>query len=269
MHPRIAVHGLCGWTAPLEEDLAFWANDGIDYVSVAMMKLDAAGRRAGIDKVLAADLRVAHVTVVQAFYLERPEHWERQRQALSEAVDVAKELSAERICLTAGPAGPMLADEASQAFLEAIAPVHAYAVEAGVPLGIEHNHFIRRDLSFLNSLRDAVELGQAENFEVCLEIQNCWPEGHLRRTITEGIDDIKLVQMSDWIRGDLALPTARAVLGDGDLPLKMIMGWLLEDGYAGPFEIEVVGPRIEEEGYQSAVRRSITWLESALAELGV
>jgi sugar phosphate isomerase/epimerase len=75
--------------------------------------------------------------------------------------------------------------------------------------------------------------------------------------------------MSDWIRGDLAVPTARAVLGDGDLPLKTIMSWLLQDGYTGPFEIEVVGPRIEEEGYQSAVRRSITWLESALAELGV
>jgi sugar phosphate isomerase/epimerase len=269
MHPRIVVHGLCGWTASLEEDLTFWAHDKIDYVSVAMSKLDAAGREAGVELVRASGVRVCHVVVVQAFDLERPEQWERQRQSLSEVVDTADRLDAERICLTAGSAGAMLFDEASEAFVEAIAPVRTYADEVGIPFVIEHNHIIRRDFSFLNSLRSAVEFSRDQSFDICLEVQNCWLEGHLRRTIDEGIDSIKLVQLSDWAKGDIALPTERAVLGDGDLPLTKIMGWLLEAGYQGPFEIEVVGPKIEAEGYQSAVRRSVAWLDTALAELGV
>ena len=269
MHPRIAVHGLCGWTAPLEEDLAFYKREGIDYVSVAMLKLDKVGRDEGVELVRAADLRIAHVTVTDGFDLAQPSEWERKREDLCEVIDIATRLSAERVCMSAGPAGVLLADDAAEAFVEAMAPVRTYAESAGVPLILEHNHLIRRDLSFLNSLRDVIEFGRDQHIDACLEVQNCWYEGHLQRTINDGIDLIKLMQISDWAKADIHLPTERAVMGDGDLPLKPIMRMLLDAGFEGAFEIEVVGPKIEAEGYQSAVMRSIAWLEQALGELGV
>ena len=45
--------------------------------------------------------------------------------------------------------------------------------------------------------------------------------------------------------------------GDGDIPLARIVGALLSSGYEGAFELEMVGPRIEAEGYDSAIRRGV------------
>jgi sugar phosphate isomerase/epimerase len=268
MHPRISVHGLSGSTSTLREDLDFWDSAGIDHVGIPMSKLDAAGRDLGIKQILAADLRVCHVTAVQVFDLFDPGAWERQRQALKQVVDVARVLSAERICIVAGPPGPLMAEEAAEAFTTALGPVLDYARSHGMPLAVEHNHVARRDLSFLNTLRDAIAYARPMGLKVCAEVQNFWVEFDLERTIHAGIDLIDLVQISDWIMTDSAVPPNRAVLGDGDIPLEKIIEWFLEAGYQGAFDIELVGPRIDSEGYQSAVTRSVRWLTDALDRLG-
>jgi sugar phosphate isomerase/epimerase len=48
------------------------------------------------------------------------------------------------------------------------------------------------------------------------------------------------------------------VPGDGDIPLARRVGELLAAGYAGAFEIEMVGPRIEARyERRSGVRRHV------------
>ncbi len=143
-----------------------------------------------------------------------------------------------------------------------------YARGRGVPIAVEHNHVVRRDLSFLNTLRDAVAYARSAGVKVCAEVQNFWVEYDLERTIREGIGLIDLVQISDWIMTDSAVPPNRAVLGDGDIPLEKIIEWFLKAGYQGAFDIELVGPRIDGEGYQSAVTRSVRWLTATLDRLG-
>jgi sugar phosphate isomerase/epimerase len=54
------------------------------------------------------------------------------------------------------------------------------------------------------------------------------------------------------------------VPGDGDIPLSRIIGQLLDAGYDGVFDIEIIGSRIEDEGYESAIRRSLGYLDELL-----
>jgi len=54
------------------------------------------------------------------------------------------------------------------------------------------------------------------------------------------------------------------VPGDGDIPLRRIIGWLLDAGYRGVFDLELVGPAIEAEGYRGALERSCTYLSELL-----
>jgi len=61
----------------------------------------------------------------------------------------------------------------------------------------------------------------------------------------------------------------RRVPGDGNIPLKWLFAELLEAGYAGPLEVEIIGPAITAEGAESALRRTIDYLDDLLAELGV
>ncbi len=68
--------------------------------------------------------------------------------------------------------------------------------------------------------------------------------------MADAVDVLRLVQVSDYVIGTLRTPD-RAVPGDGDIPLARIIGQLLEAGYDGVFDIELIGPRIEVEGYQT------------------
>ncbi len=49
----------------------------------------------------------------------------------------------------------------------------------------------------------------------------------------------------------------RLVPGDGEIPIGPMTTAALAAGFAGPFEIEIVGSAIEHEGYEGAVRRSV------------
>ena len=52
------------------------------------------------------------------------------------------------------------------------------------------------------------------------------------------------------------------------VPLERLLGSLLDAGYAGAIDLEILGPRIEKEGYASAIRRSLDRAGEILAHLG-
>jgi sugar phosphate isomerase/epimerase len=66
--------------------------------------------------------------------------------------------------------------------------------------------------------------------------------------------------VSDFVVGTLTTPD-RAVPGDGDIPLEHLLAQLLDAGYQGVFDLELIGPRIEAEGYEPAIRRGLAALE--------
>ena len=46
-------------------------------------------------------------------------------------------------------------------------------------------------------------------------------------------------------------------------------GMRLDAGYEGPFDLEILGPRIEEEGYRAPIARSLDRAGEMLQRLGV
>ena len=77
-----------------------------------------------------------------------------------------------------------------------------------------------------------------------------------------------LVQVSDYVLGDRTAP-CRAVPGDGAIPLERILGDVLDAGYGGVFDLELVGPRIDAEGARDRDRtRRHDELSEILDQLG-
>jgi sugar phosphate isomerase/epimerase len=62
--------------------------------------------------------------------------------------------------------------------------------------------------------------------------------------------------VSDFTVGTMAA-SQRVVIGDGDIPLRRICHALADAGYAGWYDIELLGPAIEAEGYAAVVPRAI------------
>jgi hypothetical protein len=73
--------------------------------------------------------------------------------------------------------------------------------------------------------------------------------------------------VGDYILGDRCVP-CRAIVGEGVIPLKQIFGWVLETGYQGGFDLEMIGPRIDQAGRVEALRRSGDKTGEILQELG-
>ncbi|MGZ8764419.1 MAG: sugar phosphate isomerase/epimerase family protein [Acidimicrobiia bacterium] len=267
MHPRISVSAICTFPWTLDEDLELWAADGITNVGVSVAKLERAGWNDGVARVEAAGLRVVNLIGLGPFHLADPEQWPRQRERVDHALDAADRLHAECLVFTTGPAGPLAWEDAADALERALAPMVDEAHARDLSLAIEHTNPMRVDVGFVHTLRDDIDLARRLGTGVCMEINACWAERDLGATIRDGVDALRLVQVSDFAVGTLSTPN-RLVPGDGEIPLERIIGDVLDADYAGCFDLELIGPRIDDEGYSSAIHRSVEWLTELLDRLG-
>jgi sugar phosphate isomerase/epimerase len=186
--------------------------------------------------------------------------WPEARRDLRTMISEAETIGAETVVITTGSAGQLRWDEAAVALGKVLDPVLG---ETRVPVLVEHTNQLRTDISFVHSLRDIVDLAHQLGVGVVMEVNACWMERDLPATLTAGLDVIGLVQVSDTMPGVHRTPD-RAVPGDGIIPLERVLGNVVSAGYNGAFELEFIGPRIEEEGYDSAVPRAVAALERIL-----
>jgi sugar phosphate isomerase/epimerase len=267
MHPRTSLSAISTFHWDLDRDLAFYDDAGSTNVGISAAKLDRFGWDEGATLVAGAGLRIGNLIGLGPFRLDDPSGWSAQNDRVLRAVETAAALGAECMVLTSGPAGALSWDDAADALESALTPAIAEADRRGIPLAIEHTNSLRADVGFVHTLRDAIDLARRLDIGVCAELNACWAERALGETIADGIDRIRLVQVSDYAIGTLATPD-RLVPGDGDIPLARILGQLLAAGYPGCFDLELIGPRIEAEGYERAAQRAIASLADMLASLG-
>jgi sugar phosphate isomerase/epimerase len=193
--------------------------------------------------------------------------WEPARQGMMEAIKAAKAIDAKSIYMLTGGRGPLTWEEAADAFAEAIAPCNAEAKAAGVELLIEPAPMLYAGFHLAHSARDTFQLAEIADIGVCLDLFPTWPEAGLQETIRRGASRMKLVQLGDHILGDMQVP-CRAVVGEGAIPFERLFGWILETGYEGAFDLEMIGPRITEMGPLEALRRSADATSEILEKLG-
>ena len=246
IHPRVCVSGISTWNQSIADDLALYRELGIHTMGASVRKLEA---DADVERLATSGLSVANVIGVGHAGLPR-------------ALDLAHRLSAPAVVFTTGPAGALEWEAAADRLAAALTNVPRDRAR----LCLEHTNSLRVDVSFVHTLRDAIDLARRLGIDVCMEINACWAERDLARTISTGVDRIGVVQVSDFAVGTLTTPN-RLVPGDGDVPVRRIIGQLLDAGYGGVFDLELIGPAIEAEGYRSALDRSCAYLSELLVAL--
>jgi sugar phosphate isomerase/epimerase len=267
VHPRVSLSAISTFQWDLDADLAFYERAGITAIGASLAKLEAVGVDAGVRRLRDAGLRITNLIGIGPFRLDDPTQWDEQRARVTRALDAAEALDAECMILTTGPAGSLTWEEAADALEEALAPAIADAHARGVPFGLEHTNSLRVDVGFVHSLADVIDLARRLAIGVCVETNASWAERNLAATIGSGVDTFRIVQVSDFAIGTLSTPN-RLVPGDGDIPLERILGQVLAAGYAGCFDLELIGPRIDEEGYEAACTRAVAALGELLTRLG-
>jgi sugar phosphate isomerase/epimerase len=264
------VSAISTFELALDEDLAFWKRHRIPTVGVSVAKLERFGWVEGtrlVADAVARGLRVANLIGLGPFHLADPTQWTQQQERLLHTLDTAVAVGAECMVFTTGPFAPLSWEEAADALHTALKPVLATARERNIPFAIEHTNSLRVDVGFVHTLRDAIDLARRLDVGVCMELNACWAERGLPETIRAGADRIRLVQVSDFKVGTIA-SSQRLVPGDGDVPIARILRNVVEAGYPGVFDLELIGAAITEEGYDAAVPRAVDALGALLTELG-
>ncbi|MFM8304395.1 MAG: sugar phosphate isomerase/epimerase family protein [Actinomycetota bacterium] len=267
-HSRVSLSMLSHWNWTVEEDLAFFDREGVEVIGLSLAKLQAAGGwEAYVDRVRAGGYRVSNFVGLGAIPWSDPSRWADGVTRTRDALDAAAAFGAECLILTTGPAGSCTWEEAADAYADTVGPLFAEYAGNGVRVTLEHTNSLRVDVGFLHTLRDAIDFARRLGVGVCMEINACWAERGLGATIAAGVDTIGIVQLSDFAVGTMSTPN-RLVPGDGDIPIERIVGALLAAGYPGVFDLEMIGPRIEEEGYPSASTRAVEHVGALLTRLG-
>jgi sugar phosphate isomerase/epimerase len=265
VHPRLSVSAVSSWRWSLDDDLACWADLGVDHVGLSFRKLDEAGLDVATAKIRADGLRVSNLVELGWWDLAEPATWPLQQGRLRDAVGVAADLGG-CLVITTGPALGLDWDDAAARFADALGPVLAAAAGASVPITVEHTGPLRLDLSFVTTFRDGADLARRVGIGLCMEVSSCFAERDLRGSIATCSDVLGHVQLSDFVVGSHCTPD-RAVPGDGDIPLGSLVDSVEATGFRGVYELELVGPRIEEEGYRHAISRGVAYVDRLLEGL--
>lgn len=255
-HPRLSVNALSSFNWSFEQDLALWQKLGVRHAGLLISKIDddVDGKLA---RLLDAGIRPSTI-VCGSFSLAAPDSWNRTRDQLNGLLDSAA--AADRGCSVYFPPGRTSGvrwDEVLDQFAEAVAPCVALARACGVKLAFESS--LRTDASFVNTLRDAVAVAERTGLGLVADFANCWMERDLRGTLLKAGPHLALVQIGDVIIGGPGKPSpgGRVHIGDGELPVQRLLKDVLDTGYPGLFDLEVLGPVIEQEGYESALPRGV------------
>lgn len=269
-HPRLSVNSVSSYGQPLAADIAMWGELGVDHVALILPKIDEIGWDAAAELVTGAGLRVSTIFGPTYRRLDADRSlgwWEEDQRRTVETIEWAASIGAASVYVCSGAAPALDWDDAADAFGALVAPAVARGAELGVPLLVEPTNPLRADISFVFWQRDAMDLARRAGTTVMLDLQSCWYERGLEQVVGENIDLVGITQISDYVIGTTRTGD-RAVPGDGDVPLERLLRMVVDAGFEGAFDLEVMGPRVEEEGYAGSVRRSVERATELLDRVG-
>ena len=253
MHDRLSVHSVTFYGAPLPELQSHWQALGLTRLSL-------------IDHQL-AEPALAQLIEQSGYSVDTVYHLFATTDGLSRVIDAAAAVGARVVYMLTGGRGEFSFEQAADHFCAAVAPCVRRAEAAGVALAIENASALYADIHFAHSLRDTITLAEMAGVGICIDLFGCWAEAGLGGLVERALPRTHQIQLSDYVLGDRSLP-ARAVPGDGAIPIERFVAQVLAGGYAQGFDLELIGPRIEAEGRLAAARRACETVSMMLEGLG-
>jgi sugar phosphate isomerase/epimerase len=261
-HKRLSVHNVTFYGASLAELEQHWAALGISRLSILDSQL--------LDPDFPKALQRNAYTVEAVYHLfaggRLTTDPKAARDALMPVIDAAAGAGARMVYLLTGGRDTLSWGQAADRFCTMIASCVAHAKQADVALAVENASSLYADMHLAHTLRDTVTLAEMSGLGVCIDVFHCWAEGDFEAMVQRALPRTELIQLSDYVLGDRALP-GRAVPGDGTIPIEAFVAQTLASGYSHGFDLELIGPRIEQEGRLESARRACAVVGAMLDRL--
>lgn len=268
MHPRVCLHQVGFLSESTPAFIQFCRDLGVGHMTLVNPHM--LGPTALADTETALSLggpRATNVTQPFARYPDLERDIGGAAEHLNAAIEAAARLGTQNLYIVSGGRGGLDWEAAAAALAKLIAPCRTLAAQHGIQLMIETANLLNADIHFAHTLEDTIRAAEIAQIGVCIDLGACWFEGDLKRKFARAMPLTHLVQLNDYVAGDRSTP-CRAVPGDGMVPLPRLIDDLLEAGYTGVFDLELIGPRITAEGHRQAFARAAENLSEILTKLG-
>lgn len=252
LHPRLSLNAICSMNQGFDDDLVLWDRLGVEHVGLIAPKLVDVGWDHCLGAIKDRGLRISSMST----------YWDD----IEPSIEFTAAVGSKVLYMVSGSGGSSLWEEAADRYLEQIAPWVVRAREVGVTLALEPTNPLRTDVSFVHTVRDAAFLARQAGLGIVVDVYSSWYERDLVETVATNLDLIVLSQIGDFKLGTFDIPN-RCAIGEGDIPVERLMTMMLDAGYEGAFDLEILGPPLEEEGYFAPIARSLERASEMLARL--
>lgn len=267
LNPRLSVDSMCTFNWSFEEDLNLWRSVGVKYAAPLVSKvIDDPARKLGALKAAGINLSTL---ILGGHNLANRDSWDATRAMHRAAIEQVAAINGRSIYFTSGRTVSLDWDRDVQLLAEAVAPTVAYGKQKGVAVALEPTQ--RPEVSFVTNLGDAIDVAERTGLKLVADFAVIWLERDLRAKLRRAMPHVELIQIGDFFIGSPLdrKPSGRAHIGEGSLPLKRLIQDVLDAGYAGVFDLEVVGDDFTQPTDEAALRRGILAASTLLDDMGI
>ncbi|QDV73469.1 sugar phosphate isomerase/epimerase family protein [Botrimarina mediterranea] len=242
-----------------EEDLHHCRHAGYDGIAVWVRKLRDFGEERAAELISDSGLAVSNVSWEGGFTGADAVTSRENLAAARDTLALCGALGAGCLTIYSGGRNGHTSRHANRLLRAALDRLLPFAEEAGVPLAIEPMHpACADDWTIVTSLPDALELVREYDtpaLRLALDTyhfplaEEAWP------ILRELAGYLAVVHLGD-VQTPHSVDHSRAALGEGAAPLAGIVQTLAEAGYAGFFDVKLLGPAFDEADYDRLLRQS-------------
>jgi sugar phosphate isomerase/epimerase len=253
----------------LEEDVRRYVAAGYEGIGVWRRKLTDHGEEQGVDLIAESGLKVTNLVWAGGFTGSDGRTLDESVQDAAHALRLAGALGAGCLVVYPGGRNNHILSHAERLLRSAIERLLDFAADVEVTLAIEPMHpACATEWTFLTDLESTVAFIEQFDSPFLKLVLDSYHFGHDRSVLAnlpEIVPHIGVVHLGDRSEPH-SLDQDRQPLGDGSLRLAELVRGLLEAGYIGDFDVELIGSRIEHGCYHEVLRNSQEFWRAVLAQ---
>jgi sugar phosphate isomerase/epimerase len=268
---RLAMNEMTTFRWSFEEDVEHYVAAGFSEVGVWRQKLSDYGEEKGVELLAEHGLAVSSVCWAGGFTGSDGWSHEESIHDARQAVELAAAIRAHCLVVHSGARGLHTQNHVRRLLHQAIDALLPLAESLHVTLALEPMHpAAGAKWTFLTDFDGALRFASSYRSQYLKLVLDCYDWGRceaLHQRLEQIVPQLALVQLADGKDS----PTGdgnRCLLGTGAVPLPRIVSQLMDAGYDGPFEVELLGEEIELCDYDQLLDDSLRLLQRWTARTG-
>ena len=266
--PTLSMNELTTYRWSLEEDVRRYLAAGYEGIGVWRQKLEDYGEERSIDLLAESGLKVTNLMWAGGFTGNDGRRMAESVDDATEAIRLAAAMNAGCLVIYPGGRNNHTYRNAERLLRIALDQLLEVAEDVEVDLAIEPLHpACAADWSFLTDLESTIafiDSCQSTHLKLVFDTYHFGHDRAVQANLEEIVSYIGVVHLGDF-REPHSRELNRCPLGEGRVDLAALVHGLLDAGYEGDFDVELIGEEIKPSSYFRLLLDSQVRFEEACA----